>query len=161
MNDTEFLKVSDIKLYVEKGLSEGRIKSGLYRKKAAVRARKGLEGEKIITVMQNGLTETVNTVKKDENGNTDWVLTASSGETYIISHKNFTEKYKKIEGSDDIFTPVGKPVSAGQIGENIVFKAPWGEEMKIISGGYLLFSDINDIYGVQKDEFLNTYEKYE
>lgn len=45
-----------------------------------------------------------------------------------------------------------------QIDRNIEFDAPWGETQRIRAGGFLNISDPNDIYGVARDEFNETYD---
>jgi len=154
-----FKKIDNIKDYVTDKLAASAIIPGEYVKSARIKARPGVLGEKISTVTASGLHETDNTVTADEKtGAPAWVVTAPGGEEYIVSDSVFQSKY---EPADDCGTykPKGKPVTAGQTDEDISFTAPWGEIMNIKSGGYLIFSDMNDIYGVQKDEFESTYKK--
>lgn len=39
--------------------------------------------------------------------------------------------------------------------------APWGEKMNIEKGGYLVVNAPDDIYGIQLQEFNNTYKTAE
>ncbi len=45
-----------------------------------------------------------------------------------------------------------------ELQENVRFQAPWGEEMRIRAGGVLVIKDSGDIYGIQREEFQDTYE---
>ncbi len=160
MNSINFKSIENIKEYLTEGLNSGKLKASSYQKSGEITARSGkMAGEEIITVMSNGLQETKNTVKADENGNLDWVVTNSTGEQYIVSDSVFRKKYEKIDGTQDKFKPVWNPITAAQISEDICFTAPWGELQKLVAGGYLVFNkDFNDIYGVQEEEFAATYE---
>ena len=156
--EVEFKKIENIRSYVEERLQNGEINSGIYQKYGEIAARVGLVGEEIVTVMANGLEETKNTVTADENGNPDWVVTNPSGERYIVKDSVFRKRYDKIDGTENRFKPKWNPITAGRISESISFTAPWGESMNVVSGGYLVFTDMNDIYGIQEAEFNETYE---
>lgn len=161
MENTQFRRIDNIKDYLSEALSEGRLQPGTYRKFATVTARVGTVGEKVSTVMADGLHETDNVVSADENGNPGWVVTNPSGEQYIVQDSTFTAKYEKIDGTPDQFRPKGAPIVAGQVNESIRFDAPWGEEIRLVAGGYLVFTDRDDIYAIQEKEFLETYKKTE
>lgn len=154
-----FKKIENIKKYVREGIQSGVIAPGSYVKSTTVTARKGSLGEHISTIMSNGIHETDNIVSKDQNGNVDWVVTNITGEQYIIKDTVFNKKYEPVENNLGVFKPKGNPITAGQINENISFIAPWGELMNIIAGGYLVFTDMDDVYGVQEAEFNATYKK--
>ncbi len=156
-----FLKIENIKDYVEDAVNSKKIRPQKYAKSAVITAVQGVVGEKISTIMSNGLHETDNIVTLDENtGNPGWIVTNTTGEKYIISDSVFCSKYEPIVGSNGIFKPKGNPISAIQINENISFTAPWGETQNIARGGYLVISDMNDIYGIQEEEFNKTYKVY-
>lgn len=150
--------VSNIVDYIKDCIKCGaEIKS--YRKFTIVRARKGILGEVVVTKMKNGLEETKNTVGVDEFNHMDWVITEPDGEKYVVKHNNFIERYEVVDASTNTYQPKRKIHYFIQINDNITFIAPWGEEMTIKKGGYINITDNNDIYGVQKDEFLNTYKE--
>lgn len=159
MNNVKFRKIESIKEYLTVGLESGKFESKIYQKSGEITARKGKIGEKIVTIMNNGLEETQNTVIANENGCPGWVVTNSTGEQYIVADSVFRNKYEKVDDTEDKYKPVWNPVTAAQVNENICFTAPWGEEQKLVAGGYLIFSkNFDDIYGVQKDEFIKTYD---
>ncbi len=159
MNNNEFKEINNIKEYLTKGLEGGRFESRVYQKSGEITARIGKIGEEILTVMANGLQETKNTVTADENGHPGWVVTNSTGEQYIVSDSVFKKKYERIDDTDDRFKPIWKPITAAQIDENICFVAPWGETQNLIAGGYLVFNkDYDDVYGIQQEEFNETYD---
>lgn len=158
MNNMNFRKIESIKEYLTEGLKNGRFQSKTYQKSGEITARIGKIGEEIVTIMANGLEETKNVVTADENGNSGWVVTNSTGEKYIVSDSVFRSKYEKIKGTEDRFKPVWNPITAAQINENICFIAPWGETQNLIAGGYLVFNkDFDDVYGIQEEEFVGTY----
>lgn len=160
MNNMNFRKIENIKEYLVEGLKSRRFQSKTYQKSGEITARVGKIGEEIVTIMANGLEETKNIVTTDENGNPGWVVTNNTGEQYIVSDSVFRSKYKKIEGTEDRFKPIWNPITAARIDENICFNAPWGETQNLIAGGYLVFNKgFDDIYGIQQEEFDETYEK--
>ncbi len=153
-----FRKIENIKEYLAEGLKSKRFQAKTYQKSGEITARVGKIGEEILTVMANGLQETKNTVTADENGNPGWVVTNFTGEQYIVSDLAFRQKYEKIVGTEEKFKPVWNPITAVQIDENICFTAPWGETQNLVAGGYLVFNkDFNDVYGIQQEEFIETY----
>lgn len=162
MNNAEFKKTDNIRKYLVDALEKGELQAGLYQKSGEITARVGIPGEKIVTIMADGLEETENTVVLDENGNPGWVVTNSTGEEYIVKDSVFRKKYERVPDTANRFRPLRNPITACQIHENICFTAPWGEIMNIAAGGYLVFNkDFDDIYGIQKAEFDVTYYKIE
>lgn len=158
MNNVNFRKIENIKEYLTEGLKSGRFQSKTYQKSGEITARVGKIGEEIFTVMANGLQETKNTVTEDEKGCPGWVVTNSTGEEYIVSDSVFKKKYERIAGTENRYKPIWNPITAAQINENICFNAPWGETQNLIAGGYLVFNkDFDDVYGIQEEEFVETY----
>ena len=154
-----FRKIDDVAQYVEDGIASGAFTIETYVKTTRIRAIPGTPGEKIETILKNGLKETVNTVGTDPiTGEPDWVVTAPDGEKYIVTDRVFREKYHPATDEEGIFLPNGKPIEAVRIHENIRFTAPWGEEQLLLAGGFLIL-DPGGIYGVAYDEFMKTYEK--
>ena len=160
MDNMNFRKIENIKEYLAEGLKSKRFESKTYQKSGEITARVGKIGEEIVTIMANGLEETKNIVTADENGNPGWVVTNSTGEQYIVSNSVFKKKYERIVGTENRYKPIWNPITAAQIDENICFVAPWGEIQNLIAGGYLVFNkNLDDIYGIQQEEFNETYEK--
>ncbi len=160
MNNMNFRKIENIKEYLTEGLKNGKFQSRTYQKSGEITARIGIIGEEILTVMANGLQETKNTVIADENGRPGWVVTNPTGEQYIVSYSVFQKKYERISGTKDKFKPIWNPITAVQVDENVCFTAPWGEKQNLTAGGYLVFNEcFDDVYGVQKEEFIKTYKR--
>lgn len=124
-----------------------------YAKSARISARPGKVGEKITTVMKDRHKETTNTVKNEG----DMVATNPNGEQYIIDAKTFAKKYEIDPKNPDKYRPTGGPQEFMTLGENVMFKAPWGEQMMIKKGGVLNVTNMDDIYGIQQAEFQETY----
>lgn len=159
MNNIEhiFTYIHDTAAYVQAGLDSGEFTVHTYVKSARIHAEPGIPGERVVTVLKNGLEETENTVGVDtDTGVPDWIVTAPDGEQYIVKDAVFQEKYVPDPGEPGAFLPVSKPVRAVQIHDNIRFTAPWGEEMFLLTGGFLIL-DPGGIYGVAEEEFLKTY----
>ena len=158
--NTTFKQIENMKEYVEEKLSAGELEPQTYKSSKTVEARQGELGERVVTVLSNGMEETVNTVKADPaTGKAGWVVKNPTGEEYIVDDSVFHEKYEAIDGEDGKYRSKGKPVTAARLGESITFTAPWGEEMRIRAGGYLIISNPADIYGIAEDEFCKTYVK--
>lgn len=92
-----FKKIDNISEYVSDGINNGTIKPGKYVKSTTIKARKGIVGEKISTIMLNGVHETDNTVSQDKDGNVDWVVTNITGEQYVMKDAVFNEKYERLK----------------------------------------------------------------
>ncbi len=153
-----FKRVDNIAEYVREGIKSGRLTVDEVAKFARIHARQGTIGEVIITKMANGLEETRNTVKADEKtGAPGWVVTNPDGEEYIVDDSVFQKKYEIDSKNPSQYKPKGEPVLSAPINEHIEFDAPWGETMRIEAGGSLIISGPEDIYGIQKAEFENTY----
>ena len=156
----EFTDVN-VQNYVNDLVSEG-VELKEYKKFARVHAEQGKVGQEIVTVMKNGFVETKNVVKEDpETGEPDWIITNPDGEKYCVPDKTFRKKYELEVDAEGYHRPKGGPVKAIQIEDNISFMAPWGEKMNIEKGGYLVVNAPDDIYGIQLQEFNNTYKTAE
>ena len=67
------------------------------------------------------------------------VVRNPNGEEYIIDAKTFAKKYEKDPSNPEQYRPKGGAQLFIPVREDIEFKAPWGEEMSIKSGGMLIF----------------------
>ena len=141
-------------------------------KKGCVFARIGNEGEKIVTYVSSGDIETINTIKKDIDGNLGIVairadqngkkITDTKGHenVYIIERTVFNERYaepEKLSCKESFFKPKGYIQSFIQINEDICFDASWGEKQYLHKGGFLNVTELNDIYGIEYKEFIESY----
>ncbi|MEX1018394.1 MAG: hypothetical protein WDZ49_01975 [Litorilinea sp.] len=121
-----------------------------YKKCAIVSARAAMAGETIETVV-DGLTETVNVANDG-----DYVVSNPGGEEYIVEKDRFESRYTLIEATENQFLPTGAPVQIIELDQNVEFEAPWGETQYILAGGFLIFN-VDEVYGIQRQEFLDTY----
>ena len=130
-----------------------------FKKTASVMMRPAIPGEKIVTIMKNGHVETTNVAKEDQ-----VVIKNPSGELYVINGNTFNKKYDIPENPEidqDGFmkaTAKGGPVYGVRTPEAVEFDAPWGEKMKILPDGIIVNAGENDIYGIQFNEFCETYK---
>lgn len=126
------------------------------RKIGKVKAREGVVGEKIATILKSGLIETYNSVHNDIYlDKNDMVITNPTSEEYVISYKNFLKSYKKLKGNT--YVPKKNLKIIVELKNNVTFMAPWQELMKIKKGGFLVINNQDDIYGIAKEEFEETY----
>lgn len=159
----------NIKEYVCEGLRNGFLIPKEAKKNARIFARQGIPGEKVITYSTNGLIETTNTVQLDlETNQPGWIATKvengvvlldefGNRNEWIIPDSVFKKKYEIDSENPYLFRPKGGIQLFVEIPHNIKFNALWGEEMNICAGGYLNITDIDNIYGLQERDFLETY----
>lgn len=148
--------------FLNKALKEKRLFQ--YKKFGEISARPAVVGEHVVTIIK-GEKETENTAKEG-----DFVVTGVLGEQYIISGEKLKARYKKTSRKDadgiSIYIAVGKCYAAEYKGETFSFKAPWGEDMIVNKGDYivtpnLLYGKINvyDVYRIEREAFFATYKK--
>jgi hypothetical protein len=126
--------------------------AGWAQKTALVQAEVVPTGTQVTTRMKNGLVETHNVAK----GDNTMLVTNPDGEQYLVGSEKFSKRY---DARGDLYSPKSSPVKTIQVREDVSFTAPWGEEMKIARGGVLVNAGENDIYGIQREEFANTYTR--
>ena len=162
--------IENVKEYVENLKKKTPIVKA--EKSGCILARIGVEGEKIETFVENGTLETVNTVKKDQNGYLDIVVTMATLDgdavtdknghtnTYIIPRATFEKKYQNsdnISMDEKFFKPTGGVQEFVRIDEDIEIMASWGEVQNLKKGSFLNITNPNDIYGIAFEEFIKTY----
>ena len=158
MKNNAFRKINKLPEYIEELFLSSKTKSAIYCKTAEITAFRGEIGEEVVTVLANGLKETVNTVKKDPvTGNPGWIVTGVGGERYIIEDRKFIEKYEPSPDGVNRYSPKKVPHAAFSVPESISFIAAWGAIMNIEAGGYLVCNRDGEIWGVAKDEFEASY----
>ena len=149
--------VDKLKEYVDKRLQAGETPE-LFAKTARITARPGKVGEEIITKMKDGHTETRNTVANKG----DMVATNPSGEQYIIDAKTFAKKYEIDPANPKQYRPKGGAQEFIPVEGEFCLVAPWGEVVKIQKDGGVLnvtARETGDIYGIQRKEFEDTYDR--
>ena len=165
----EYVKV-DIKEYVNEILKNNSVIQAY--KFARIIARQGSNKEEVISwsTDKDGyeVLEKRDFVKPDEKGNMPWVVIKadSNGEPiidenghdnrWIIDNDTFNKKYEK-----DIYSLVYKPKDGVQkfvqINDNIILNQ-WECDMKIAKGGFINITNPNDLYGISKRDFEDTYK---
>ena len=87
----------------------------------------------------------------------DYVVTGPRGEKYVLDAHKFHEMYEE-KDTDHGHVYASKNVGRGVlIEEDICFTAPWGSEMHMHRGDTMFKVNENDIYGIEKDAFKQTY----
>ena len=165
----EFQKV-DVNEYVKEGLETGTMAPRTAVKFARIIARQGIVGQKVESFTANGLSEKVSIVELDEITNQPgWIATKVDLEGNIIidefGHKNqwiisdsvFIKKYEVDPENSTLFKPKGGPQVFVEIQDNIILNQ-WGSEMYVEKGGFINITNIDDMYGISKRDFEDTYE---
>lgn len=107
----------------------------------------------ITTTQANGTAETTNTANIG-----DWIVTNPGGERYVINAAKFPKKYEATpELGDGWYKPTGGIQKFLELVEDTSLVAPWNEVQFIAAGGLLNVTDLNDIYGIAREEFFSTY----
>ena len=106
----------------ESALKEGR----RYRKVAEVRAERTLQSCTVKTTLSNGWTETTNFAERG-----DYIVTAASGERWVVKPDAFERRYAPKPGEHNVFIALGEVIAApNPFGRPIEIVAPWGEKQK-------------------------------
>ena len=146
-------RISDIKKYVQDLLSKG-AQPVYYAKTATITARPAVPGEKIITKLSDGHTETENTNINPG----DMLIKNPTGELYVIKADVFKARYEKVPNSENLYRPKSLPQKLVRLTEDVVFKAPWGEDQHMRKGDFINITNIDkDIYGIAQKELFNTH----
>ena len=105
----------------------------------------------VVTYTQDG-KETQNTAAPN-----DIVMSGPTGERYVIRAAKFPKLYTR---QGDTVTPdqTPKQVAVYTLPQTIVFKAPWGEDMILKPGDYVV-RDGDGYYRIAKKEFELTYNR--
>ncbi len=159
--------------YVKEGLSNGTLIPKEAQKIARIIARQGKLGE-VVTSWSidndgNEVCEKVAEVKKDNiTGKLDWIATKvdekgniiidnnNHANMWIISDSKFKSKYEIDQNNPLLYKPKdGKQIFV-QIPDNIIL-SQWGSDVKIAAGGYINITNFNDMYGIAKRDFEDTY----
>lgn len=168
----EFKKV-EINSYVKKLIEQGTVPREAV-KYTRVIAMQGKIGETVISwsVDSNGreIQEKVAQVKIDEKTNQPgWIVTKVDEQgniiidnnnhpnQWIIEDSKFKDKYEIDPVSPSLYKPKGGPQVFIQITENITLNQ-WGSDMQIAAGGYINITNPNDMYGISKRDFNDTYK---
>ena len=152
----KFKFVKDINEYVEK-YKDNLIMDEFWAQKIGfVKAVAGEVGQKIVTYTKDGIRETENIVRKNEQGQIDFVVTNSFGETYIVDYNTFNLKYEKTE-TQNIYKPISNPIRVVRCFEDIEFKTNFNELFRVKKDDYLIIPYNRHIYGITKESLYQNY----
>lgn len=144
-----------------------KLRGNVYKKYKAVKARKAVPGEKIVTITSDGV-ETENVA-----GENDFIVEnqTEAREKYIVSADKFETRYSiqgKTNNSFQVYTPKGKIlairvnsglINALKVENGFRFQASWNEPMAIKAYDYLVCPlDYSEVYRIANNEFLQTYK---
>ncbi len=148
MNKTE------MKNFVENAIANGATVKN-YAKFARVQAEQATEETPVVTILQDGTKETINTAMPG-----DWIVTNPGGEKYVVPDAKFPKKYEPApELGDGWFKPSGGVQKFLELSEDTSFVCSWNEEQFIAAGGMINVTCLDDIYGIARQEFFGTYKE--
>lgn len=112
-----------------------------------------VEGLPVVTMTGDG-KETQNKAAKG-----DIIMSGIGGEKYVIRAAKFPSLYRGSIGSA-VFPEQSPRFVARWDGKDILFKAPWGEDMIVRKGDWIVRErDGTGYYRIAKGEFEGTYNK--
>lgn len=165
----DFKKV-DVNEYVKEGLENGTMVPRTAVKFARIVARQGVVGQEVESFTANGLLEKVDKIKLDEQTNRPgWIATKVDADgnviidefghknQWIISNSTFVKKYEVDPENPTLFKPKGGPQVFIEIQDNITLEQ-WGSEMNVEKGGFINITNPDDMYGISKRDFEDTYQ---
>lgn len=108
----------------------------------------------VVTTLPDG-KETSNTAERG-----DIIMSGVSREKYVIKAAKFPKLYTGSIGRDVIPEQTPRMVARYTEPQTITFEAPWGEQMILKTGDYVVReADGKGFYRIAKAEFEKTYER--
>lgn len=161
----EYTKV-DVNLYVKEGLEKGLLTPLQAEKFAKIIAKQSKGGE---TVISYSVDKDGNPIIEKEaiTKEGDYIATKASEDgkevldqhnnlnQWIIDEETFNKKYEMKKGN--VFKPKGSKQLFVEIPNPIILNQ-WGSDMKIDAGGYINITNAEDMYGISKRDFEDTYK---
>jgi len=111
------------------------------------------EQEEVVTATMDG-KETKNTAMPD-----DIIMSGPSKERYVVKAAKFPKLYSGTIGSPVIPEQSPRQVALYSGKEAVNFKAPWGEDMVLKPGDYLVKEAEGKYYRIAKHEYEITYSQ--
>jgi hypothetical protein len=105
----------------------------------------------VVTTTADGV-ETTNTAIPG-----DVIMSGPSGELYVVKSGKFASLYEGTLGAAVIPNQSPRRVTRYTGGTTVVFTAPWGEDMVLKPGDYLV-ADGEGFYRIAREEFEKTYD---
>ena len=150
------MNIIEIKEFINNAILNGAVVKS-YIETACIRAEQVTKDTTITTILANGKKETSNIAISG-----DWIITNPGGEQYVVPNHKFIKKYKSApELGEGWFKPLGQVQKFIEITEDLTFICSWGEEQFINKGGFINITNLNDIYGIARQEFFDTYSEYD
>lgn len=109
--------------------------------------------QRVLTITADGL-ETENVAEPG-----DVVMSGPSGETYVVKAAKFGDLYDTGPGAIVVPNQSPRLVARYTGSSEVVFTAPWGEDMVLKPGDYIVGGASEDIYRIAKKEFEATYDE--
>ncbi len=145
---------NEMRAFVESVIANGAAVR-TYAKFARIQAVMAKGGEAVETILSDGTRETTNTANPG-----DWIVTNPGGEQYIVPAEKFPKKYEPApELGEGWFKPTGGIQKFLELEEDITFVCSWGETQFIKAGGMINVTNLEDIYGMAREEFFSTYQE--
>jgi len=107
--------------------------------------------KEVVTVTADG-KETKNVAQPN-----DIIMSGPSRENYVIKAAKFPKLYNGNIGGEVFPDQSPRNVARYTGQETVMFKAPWGEDMVLKPGDYLVKEDEGKYYRIAKSEYEQTY----
>ncbi len=134
----------------------------IYRKTGEVRARRVDVPTKVVTTLADGRVETKNVAAAG-----DYIVTAPSGEQYVVKPDVFAARYKLKRGKSDVYLASGQIVAVpNPLGRVLYLLMSWGEVQN--GSADCMIADVFDPatrkragrpYIIDRAEFERTYSR--
>ena len=130
----------------------------IFCKQGTVTARQATRTEEVVTVLANGVTETVNTARPGE-----WIITNPGGEQYVLENAKFLARYEATE-IPGTYRALGYCRAVrNPFGRAIEIMASWGEPQA--GDAQCWIADVCDVEGqcegepylIESEAFAATY----
>lgn len=141
----EIIEIDNIKQYLKDGILKGIFKPFYVQNVAKITARQGKVGEIINSFTLEGNYSTTKTVFRTTNGEIDWVITNSNGDSSVLDDETFKNNFKETEVLNE-YVPVEKEKLVVQVNELVQFRNKRGNSYRVYPGHYIIADEKDDFY---------------
>lgn len=141
----EIVEIDNIKKYLKEGVEKGILKPFYAQNIEKVTARQGKVGEIINSFTLEGNYSTTKTVFRTSNGEIDWVVTNSNGDSIVLDDETFKNNYEETSVLNE-YVPVKRDKLIIQVHEMVQFRNKRGNTYRIHPGHYIVADEKDDFY---------------
>lgn len=113
-----------------------------------------VDGLPVETYTSDGRLETTNTAYSG-----DVIMSGPSKEKYVLKASKFNKMYTMVDTSGVVIPEQSPRMVTEYTGDaEISFMAPWGENMILTKGDFLVKKSETEFYRIGREEFMKTYQ---